>query len=338
LQVYIRRASRACSTTSGRRRTRRMAGSCGVGSNGPCRATATCALSPVARPRWQHDCRADQVGTTTSGNYILQSPTGFTASAALGVSVWIRRVISTNTSRAAPRGAALYGEFRADLSAIGGEWVQLSYGGVYQTTAWAASGTGGGGIALAALAAPWHWTWVRVWQQEGMLGPDAEVQASPLSVAANLAGDSIPSGNRCRQSTRSGVRTVLDLTGNTSPLAIALAGVGRIGRVRLAAVLPLACDWRLPMRPPTKQQIAAGVAHGRRHHRGIVGGTIIVRTTTRCTPRVDFDGTPARRHRLRESRRGRPSEAWSALGASTPSEPDFCGRLRLLASSERVRR
>jgi hypothetical protein len=220
VQVYPARISRVLYNQRSSANTAN-GGICGVGSKWTVQGTATCALSPVAAPDGSMTAERITVGTTTSGNYILQSPTGFTASAALGVSVWIRRVSSTGTLRALhPGGGALYGEFRADLSSIGGEWVQLRSGGVYQTTAWAASGTGGGGIALAALADTVTLDVVRVWQQEGMLGPDAEVQASPLSVAATSLETPIPAGSLSAIYTLGGVRTVLDLTGNTSPLAI----------------------------------------------------------------------------------------------------------------------
>ena len=180
--------------------------------------TASCVASPNPAPDGTMTAWRCTVGEYAI-NDLAQSASGFTAGASLAVSRWLSPVsgssvvvLNTNDSTA--------GRTAVDLSAFTG-WRHITASSQHATTtaAWKATSGGLAGFRFAVTAGAAFDVW-RPWQQEGALGPDAEVQASPLSVAATRLETPIPAGARWAIYRKDGTRYALDVLANASPLTV----------------------------------------------------------------------------------------------------------------------
>ena len=181
-------------------------GICGTGSTWGMAGTATCALSSEPAPDGSLTAERVSVGVTNA-NHIFQliSAGGFSANAMLAPSLWIKRVSTIGTlSMLNPQDPAK-GRWNIDFAALPDRWTRVVSGatGVTVVAPFVASATGSAGVQFYTVSGAVQFDVARVWMVEGSIpGPDAEVQASPLSVAAtSISGAHGIVGNRWCYST-----------------------------------------------------------------------------------------------------------------------------------------
>lgn len=184
--------------------------------------TASCVASPIAAPDGSMTAWRCTVGEYAV-NDLAQAVSGFGNSASLAWSMWLSPVsgVSVTTLNFAE---AASGRSVVSLEWTGWRLITASSQYVTTTAAWKSTAAGAAGFRFAAASGNSTFDIWRPWQQEGTLGPDAEVKASPLSVAATSYEVPIPAGSLWAVYVERGVRKTLDVSANASPLTI---GVGK---------------------------------------------------------------------------------------------------------------
>lgn len=122
-------------------------------------------------------------------NDIFQTASGFTISAPISTSLWVKRIASTGTLGVVNAQTVANGRWDIDLSAIGLAWVRIQYGtqtGVTATTAWASTAGGAGGVQFVATAGTPD-VYVCFVQQEN--GPVATSYIATAGTSASRSAD-----------------------------------------------------------------------------------------------------------------------------------------------------
>lgn len=151
---------------------------------GTAAVAAACATAPDG------SCTADDVTLGPIGVDDIRTlvNSGFTANAPLAVSIWIKRVSTSGTVSIRNPYGQQYGRWDVNMAALPDAWQRLTgtHPAVTVSVPFIATATGQAGMQLGTIASNAVAKFWRPWQQEGTLGPDAEVQAAPLSVAATV--------------------------------------------------------------------------------------------------------------------------------------------------------